>query len=68
MLRYLVDGTWHAYDIAGAEATAASLTRVTTNLDYEAAGVGDVDGDGDDELLLRHAKGGDLIGHELPGL
>ena len=63
MLRYVVDGTWHPYDIAGAEATAASLTRVTTNLDYEAAGVGDVDGD--DELLLRHARGGQWIYYAL---
>ncbi len=53
------DGHWYHYAMAGRRYRpgtqgAAGLTR---NLAYEVAGVGDLDGDGNDDVLMRSSRG-----------
>ena len=59
MLLRHADGRWHYYRMDGrriveADSGSANLTR---NLDWRLAGLGDLNGDGRDDVLLRHANG-----------
>ena len=53
------DGRWHYYPMNGSLAGAGrgSVTGVTRNLDWHLAGLGDLDGDGRNDVLLRHVEG-----------
>ena len=50
-------GIWFYYDIDGTRATLRRNTfRATQNLDFEFAAIGDLDGDGRDDILARHRE------------
>ena len=53
------DGRWHYYPMDGARVAAGSgpASRLTTNLDWRYVGIGDLNGDGKGDLVLRHKKG-----------
>ena len=53
------DGRWHYYPMNGSLAGSGrgSVTGVTRSLDWHLAGLGDLDGDGKDDVLLRHVEG-----------
>ena len=53
------DGRWHYYPMNGSLAGPGrgSLSGVTNSLDWRLAGLGDLDGDGRDDILLRHVEG-----------
>ena len=53
------DGRWHYHGMVGRDAIAAESGSVelTTDLDWQFAGLGDLNGDGKDDVLLRHADG-----------
>ena len=58
LLRH-IDGRWYLYPMNGRHVVAggqgsANLTRDTA---YRVAGIGDMDGDGRDDVLLRHIDG-----------
>ena len=50
-------GTWHVARMNGntVETTGTGSADLTSNLDWRVAGVGDFDGDGKDDVLLRHS-------------
>ena len=50
-------GMWFYYDIDGTRATLRRNTfRATQNLDFEFAALGDLNGDGRDDILVRHRE------------
>ena len=53
------DGQWRYYAMDGASVAAGSgrANRLTTNPDWRYAGIGDINGDGRDDVLLRHRDG-----------
>ncbi len=53
------DGRWHYYPMNGSLAGSGrgSVTGVTHSLDWQLAGLGDLNGDGNDDILLRHVEG-----------
>ncbi len=53
------DGRWHYYPMDGRliAAEGASAANLTSNLDFKVAGIGDFNGDGRDDVLLRHREG-----------
>ena len=59
MLLRKVDGRWHYYPMDGRRfvASGRGTANLTRNLDWSVAGIGDFDGDGRDDVLLRHADG-----------
>ncbi len=59
LLRRL-DGAWVYYPMNGRRAIAAEFgwANLPRSLDWRMAGVGDFDGDGRDDVLLRHVRGG----------
>ena len=58
LLRHVVDGAWRVYSMNGRRVVAAqSTTLLPDDLNWRLAGIGDFDGDGRDEVLLRHADG-----------
>ena len=58
LLRH-VNGSWHYYPMNGRFHIRAQrgTANLTTNLDWRLAGIGDFNGDGRDDVLLRHANG-----------
>ena len=51
-------GTWYYYPMNGRRSLAGrGEARLTSNLAWSVAGIGDFDGDGRDDMLLRHADG-----------
>jgi len=52
-------GSWHYYPMNGRSHIRAQrgTANLTTNLDWQPAGIGDLNGDGKDDVLLRHARG-----------
>ena len=53
------DGRWHYYPMNGSLSGPGrgSVTGVTSSLDWQLAGLGDLNGDGRDDILLRHVEG-----------
>ena len=58
MVRH-AEGAWHYYPMAGRRSIAAERGRadLPQDLDRRVAAVGDFNGDGNDDLMLRHANG-----------
>ena len=58
LLRH-ADGRWYYYPMNGRSHIRAQrgTANLTTNLDWRLAGIGDFNGDGRDDVLLRHADG-----------
>ena len=58
LLRH-IDGAWQVYSMNGRRIVAGQSTRtlLPDDLNWHLAGIGDFDGDGRDEVLLRHAEG-----------
>ena len=58
LLRH-VNGSWHYYPMNGRFHIRAQrgTANLTTNLDWRVAGIGDLNGDGRDDVLLRHVNG-----------
>ena len=54
------DGRWRYYAMAGRQGVPVDLddAQVTQNVDWEFAGLGDLNGDGTDDVLLRHSHTG----------
>ena len=52
------DGRWRYYPMQGRIAAKARTPRVTPNPIWQLAGVGDLDGDGRDDVLLRRTDDG----------
>ena len=53
------DGRWYLYPMDGrtARGVGRGTASLTANLAWQVAGVGDFDGDGKDDVLLRHEEG-----------
>ena len=53
------DGRWHYYPMNGSLSGPGrgSVGGVTSSLDWRLAGLGDLNGDGRDDILLRHVEG-----------
>ena len=53
------DGRWHYYPMNGSLSGPGrgSVSGVTKSLDWRLAGLGDLNGDGRDDILLRHVEG-----------
>ncbi len=53
------DGRWHYYPMNGSLAGSGRgpVAGVTRSLDWQLAGLGDLNGDGNDDILLRHVEG-----------
>ena len=53
------DGRWFYYPMAGRRhiVSGRGVTDLTRNLDWHFAGIGDLNGDGKDDVLLRHEDG-----------
>ncbi len=58
LLRH-TDGTWHYYAMNGGEVVEAESgeAEISTDLDDHLAGIGDFNGDGKDDVLLRNIDG-----------
>ena len=53
------DGRWYFYPMNGRTSMAGrgTVPRMTADLAWQVTGIGDFDGDGRDDVLLRHADG-----------
>lgn len=60
-------GEWIYYDIDGARATLRRDFGATGNLDFGFAAVGDLDGDGRDDILARHRTRGHWVAYLMNG-
>ena len=58
LLRH-ADGRWHYYPMHGRRFVSGEqgIADLTTDLEYDVAGIGDFNGDGRHDVLLRHADG-----------
>ena len=58
LLRHVTTGRWYLYPIIdGAVTSAKGSAALTSRASWRLAGVGDLNGDGNDDVLLRHADG-----------
>ena len=59
LVRRSSDGLWYYYPMNGRLAVTAQrgIADITTDPDWQFAGIGDLNGDGNDDLLLRHSDG-----------
>ena len=59
LLRHVAAGTWRYYAMNGRRVVAGQsrTTRVPRDQRWRIAGIGDFDGDGRDDVLLRHTSG-----------
>ena len=60
-------GAWLYYDVDGTRVTLRRNFGASQNLDFEFAGVGDLDGDGTDDILARHRDRGHWIAYLMRG-
>ena len=62
-------GAWHYYALDGAEviAGASGRAQITSRLDWQLVGVGDFNGSGRHDVLLRHAGNGNWIYYPMNG-
>ena len=60
LLRGRTDGRWYYYPMNGRVSLASQrgLANLTTDPDWQFAGIGDLNGDGRDDVLLRHRTNG----------
>ena len=65
LLRNIVDGHWAAHDGIPAAPELRRLPGLTADFAFRLGGLGGFDGDGADEVLLRHAKGDQWIYYAL---
>ena len=58
LLRHRKNGRWYYYPVSdGAVASGRGTAGLTSNQSWQFAGLGDLDGDGNDDVLLRHTDG-----------
>ena len=60
-------GAWLYYDVDGARVISRQRFGPSENLDFVFAGIGDLNGDGRDDILLRHRDVGNWIYYEMNG-
>ena len=60
-------GVWFYYDVEGTRATLRRDSGATQNLAWDFAGIGDFDGDGRDDILIRHSEFLNWIYYEMNG-
>ena len=60
-------GAWHYYDVDGSRLTARRGFGATQNLDFAFAAIGDLDGDGTEDILARHTVRGHWIAYLMRG-
>ena len=58
LLRHVRNGRWYYYPVVrGAVAPGRGFATMTSSRNWQLAGVGDLNGDGSDDVLLRHTGG-----------
>ena len=59
LLRHARRGSWFYYPMNGRSHIRAQrgTANLTTNLEWQLAGIGDFNGDGRDDVMMRHARG-----------
>ena len=68
LLRRNLDyGEWIYYDIAGSRATLRRRLIMTQNLEWDFVATGDMNGDGRDDVLVRHSERGNWIAYLMDG-
>ena len=60
-------GAWLYYDVDGTRVTLRRNFGPTQNLDFEFKAIGDLDGDGRDDILARHRTRGHWIAYLMNG-
>ena len=60
-------GLWLYYDVDGTRATLRRNLGLTQNLDWTFRGIGDMNGDGRDDILVRHGPHGHWIVYLMNG-
>ena len=60
-------GVWFYYDVEGTRATLRRDSGATQNLAWDFAGIGDFNGDGRDDILIRHSEFLNWIYYEMNG-
>ena len=69
LTRHVLDGTWHLALMDGltVRATGSGSASLSANLDWRVAGIADFDGDGKDDVLLRHSETGRWLQYKMNG-
>ena len=58
LLRHATNGTWHYYPMSGRTLLAGDgVANLPTNSSWKLAGLADLNGDGNDDALMRHDNG-----------